>query len=115
MTKQRTWKELMALTPGEPPFNDECNCEQSIQLQSQIDEARRLVTLAMDFWSAPGIDMPDIDTFSDMETFLEETGEPYQCKWDENGDYIGEPTKPVGMTVEDHDAREACVALLSDE
>ena len=71
------------------------------------------MTLALDFWSAPGIDMPDIDTFDGMVTFLEDTGEEYQCKWDDDGNYIGEPTKPVGMTVEEHDRREGELHTMS--
>lgn len=73
---------------------------------SSIEEARRLIELALDFWSAPGIDMPDIDTFDGMVRFMMETGKPYRSKWDEDGNYIGEPTKPVGMTVEEFDKRE---------
>jgi len=85
------------------PFSDECECAGVIQLRTQIEESRRLMTLALDFWAAPGIDMPDIDTFNDMVVFLEETGEPWVPK--------GEPYKPVGMTTEEHDRRELIQAI----
>jgi hypothetical protein len=67
------------------------------------EEAVRLIKLALDFWSAPGIDMPDIDTFSDMDAFV---GEEWECKWDEDGNYLGDPIKPVGLTGEEHENRE---------
>jgi hypothetical protein len=76
---------------------------------ASVNEARRLMTLALDFWSAPGIDMPSVDTFDDMVRFLEMTGDPFKCKWDEEGNYIGDPTRPVGLTSEEHEDREEYV------
>lgn len=102
MPKERKWKELMAITPGEPPFNDECDCAESIELREKVEEAERLIALALDFWSAPRIDMPDISTFDDMVTFM---GDKWGCKW-LDGEYVGDPIKPVGMAAEDHYKRE---------
>jgi hypothetical protein len=70
-----------------------------------LNDARRLMTLALDFWSAPGIDMPDVDTFDEMVRYMEATGEPYGCKWDKEGNYLGEPITPVGLTTESFEAR----------
>ena len=69
----------------------------------RMKEAESLIGLALDFWSAPGIDMPSVDTFDDMAKFM---GKRWKCRWDDDGNYLGEPIKPVGMSAEEHDARE---------
>jgi len=63
------------------------------QLQAKVKKAKKLMTLALDFWTAPGIDMPDMDTFDAMVRFI---GKGYTDKW-ESDVFIGEQYKPVGM------------------
>ena len=71
-------------------------------------EAKRLMALALDFWSAPGIDMPDIDTFDAMVKFLGEEWAPRHDDGDDDG------IKPVGLLSEQFEVREAFVKTLKD-
>jgi hypothetical protein len=84
-------------------------------MTKEIKEARRLMRLALDFWSAPGIDMPEIGTFDGMVAFLENTGEPYKEKYDDMGRYIGDTMKPIGMTREEFEAREDAMVDIVGE
>lgn len=68
-----------------------------------LKEARRLMALALDFWSAPDIDMPDFDTFDGMVRFV---GREWESKWSEDGRYLGQDMKPTGMSWEEFRRRE---------
>ena len=65
-----------------------------------IERMKSLITRALDFWSAEGIDMPDIDLFDEMVRAVDYKGEVHQ-------DF-----KPVGLTNEEFEAREKFVKQL---
>lgn len=58
------------------------------------EHVRRLAARALEFWAAPGIDMPDIDLFDD---FVRLAGDRWTCPW-MDGEYVGPVLKPTGMT-----------------
>ena len=73
-------------------------------MNKKLKEAKELIGLTLDFWSAPGIDMPDVDTFDRMVRFM---GRSWKSPWDAKGLYIGKfYHKPVGMTWEEFVKRE---------
>jgi len=73
------------------------------RFRAKVRKAKKLMTLALDFWTAPGIDMPDMDTFDAMVRFI---GKGYTDKW-ESDVFIGEPYKPVGMAPDEFLLRRA--------